>query len=304
MNDFLKVKCIAIFLHNRPFFGAYVVHIPFLVAVKERYPNAKLVGISKNSGADFLVEAGFLNELEVINGFSTTSLSRKYNFDIGFNLRPSSIGTSLQMLKLRIPHRIGFKKFGAFYTHSLPLDVTTYRADLFLSLLGVSSTLDITPCLKKQIESDEVLNNKIVLAPGAGGEEKKWSLANYMQLAREISELRSEKIVFLTGPKEEEEKSILEQEGFSVIHSPDVTTLFRLVNSCKIFISNDCGPSHVAHIAGVNQVVVFKEYLPEWFLERDNSSYVSSQTDLSSITPNELIECVSKILACDASAEK
>lgn len=172
MNDFLKVKCIAIFLHNRPFFGAYVVHIPFLVAVKERYPNAILVGISKNSGADFLVEAGFINELEVIDGFSTASLKIKYNFDIGFNLRPSSVGTSLQMLKLRIPYRIGFKKFGAFYTHSVPLDVTTYRADLFLSLLGISSTLDIVPCLKKHIESDGTLNNKIVLAPGAGGKKK------------------------------------------------------------------------------------------------------------------------------------
>ncbi|MGO3770367.1 MAG: glycosyltransferase family 9 protein, partial [Vreelandella alkaliphila] len=282
----------------------YVVHIPFLVAVKERYPNAILVGISKNSGADFLVEAGFINELEVIDGFSTASLKIKYNFDIGFNLRPSSVGTSLQMLKLRIPYRIGFKKFGAFYTHSVPLDVTTYRADLFLSLLGISSTLDIVPCLKKHIESDGTLKNKIVLAPGAGGEEKKWSLANYIQLARKIAELRSEEIVFLTGPKEEEEKNILEQEGFAVIHSPDVTTLFRLVNSCKLFVSNDCGPSHVAHIMGVNQVVVFKEYLPEWFLERDNSGYVSSQADLSSITPDELINCASKILACEVGAEK
>ncbi|UYV19130.1 hypothetical protein K1Y77_00065 [Halomonas qaidamensis] len=299
MNDFLKVKCIAIFLHNRPFFGAYVVHIPFLVAVKERYPNATLVGVSKNSGADFLVEAGFINALEVIDGFGTDSLSRKYKFDIGFNLRPSSVGTSLQMLKLRIPYRIGFKKFGALYTYSVPLDVTNYRADLFLSLLGVTSTLDITPYLKNDIESAGVLNNRIVLAPGAGGGEKKWPLTNYIQLARKISELRSEEIAFLTGPKEEKEKEILEKEGFFVIHSPDVNALFSLINSCKIFISNDCGPSHVAHILGANQVVIFKKYLSEWFLERDNSDYVESLTDLSLVTPDEIIKCISKILKYD-----
>ncbi|MDR5885686.1 glycosyltransferase family 9 protein [Vreelandella janggokensis] len=296
MKICLISKCVVVFLHNRPFFGAYIVHIPFLAAIKEKYPNAVLVGVSKTLGAEFLLEAGFLDVLEVIENDDVSILRKKYDFDVGFNLRPSSIRTAFQMLKLRIPNRIGFRKFGALYTYSKKMNKSLYRSDLFLSLLDIPSSLDAEPYVREKIPYDKEMMGKIIVAPGAGGAEKKWPLLYYVELARRISLSGIGEILFLTGPQEVEEKDKLESLGFCVFHNPSVKVLFGLIGGCRLFISNDCGPSHIAHIYGVKQVVVFKKYLPEWFLERDNSLYLASEESISSITPADVWIAILKIL--------
>lgn len=290
MKVISNVKCIAVFLQNRPFFGAHIVHIPFLAVIKKNYPDAVLVGVAKCEGAKFLVEIGFLDALEIIEANDSSYLNSRYNFDVGFNLRPSSLGTALQMLNLRIPKRIGFKKFGALYTYSVPLDVSLYRADLFLSLLGVPSTIDAMAAVKSYITTEKLMQDTILLAPGAGGSEKKWPIHNYIELANKIVERNIASVAFLTGPQEVEEKKMLEGIGFNVIHKPSIEMLFSLIGGCKIFISNDCGPAHIAHIIGANQVVIFKEYLSEWFLERSNSAYITSKDNLSSISSDDVMK--------------
>lgn len=283
-------KCIAIFLHNRPFFGAYLVQIPFLIMLRKCYPAAKLVGVSKNKSAILLVDAGFLDHLEVMETREQLRLLKKYKFDVGFNLRPSSVAVAFQMLFLKIPYRVGFKKFGAFYNKSVSLDLTVYRANLFLKLLNVKCTSSVAPYLKENIVHGDDFFNTILLAPGAGGEEKKWPIEKYISLADKFIENSENKVFFIIGPQEEEERELLEKKGFKVIVSPDLNTLFSLVANCKLFISNDCGPSHVAHVLGANQVVLFNEFLPEWFLHRNNSKYISSSHGVSSITVEEVIK--------------
>lgn len=285
----LENKCIVVFLHNRPYFGAQLVHIPFLVMLRQQHPNATLVGVSKNNSAKLLADAGFLDTLEVVEGKEQLLLLKKYRFDVGFNLRPSSIGVAMQMLLLKIPRRIGFRKMGALYNESATLDLAIYRASLFLKLLNENSSLSAVPYLKENVIHDDV-EDSILLVPGAGGEEKKWPLEKYISLANQFVENGETKVCFITGPQEIKEQGFLESKGFKVFHSPDLKLLFSLVASCKVFISNDCGPSHVAHILGVNQVVIFKEFLPEWFLKRENSTYLASPTGVASITVDEVMK--------------
>ena len=292
----IEGKNIAIFLHNRPFFGAYLVQIPFLVMLRKYYPDANLVGVSKNKNAILLVNSGFLDTLEVVEKREQFQLLKKYNFDAGFNLRPSSIAVAFQMLLLKIPYRVGFKKFGAFYTKSVPLDLTVYRANLFLKLLNVEDVSSIAPYFKENFSYNDDFSNGVLLAPGAGGEEKKWPIEKYILLANRFIKNGEDKIFFIIGPQEEKERELLEKKGFKVIVNLDLNSLISLILSCKIFISNDCGPSHVAHILGVNQIVLFNEFLPEWFLKRNNSKYISSIHGLASINVEEVIEVANCII--------
>ncbi|WP_339118017.1 glycosyltransferase family 9 protein [Halomonas sp. BMC6] len=285
---------VLVILHNRPFFGAYVVHIPFLVMLRKKYSNASLIGVTKASGGSFLVDMGFLDALEIEEKKSLINLKKKHTFIAGYNLRPSSIASALGMFRLGIGKRVGFKKFGGCYTHTQPLNISIYRADLFLSLLGDISTLDAAPHVKKNIASNSSRSRKIIIAPGAGGADKKWPLSHYMSLASQIIDSNLGGVIFLTGPQEEEEKINLLNAGFDVMHNPSVNLLFEIISNCKVFVSNDCGPSHIAHVMGVNQVVIFKSYLPEWFLERSNSVYLTSAGGLKTITP-ELVR--SKVAA-------
>lgn len=291
----LEEKCIVIFLHNRPFFGAQLAHIPFLVMLRQQYQNAKLVGVSKNKSANFLVEAGFLDYLEIVETKKQFSVLKNYRFDIGFNLRPSSIGVAFQMLLLKIPLRIGFKKFGAIYTESIPLDITIYRANLFLKLLCENCISTTIPYLNELISKRNEILGGILIVPGSGGEEKKWPIEKYMLLADKFFESGQERVFFITGPQELKEQKILEKKGYKVINNPGIDLLFNLVKGCDLFISNDCGPSHVAHILGVKQIVLFNKFLPEWFLERANSRYISSSLGVSFITVDEVIEVAQEI---------
>lgn len=299
MTALLNERYIVIFLHNRPFFGAHLVHVPFLVMLRKKYPGAKLVGVTKNSGASFLVDSGFLDSLEIIDKRDKFSLLKKYNFDIGFNLRPSSIGVALQMLLLKIPHRVGFKKTGAFYTHALPLDVSIYRADLFLKLMNETCASSV-PHLKSIINHDERFLDAVLLVPGAGKEEKKWPIEKYMQLADQFVEDGEKDVFFITGPQEAEEETVLKGKGYTVFNQPSVDLLFSMIEGCKILISNDCGPSHIAHILGVRQVVLFKESLPEWFLTRDNSRSIFCSPGVPAIKVDDVMQLARELLEKNA----
>jgi ADP-heptose:LPS heptosyltransferase len=100
----------------------------------------------------------------------------------------------------------------------------------------------------------------IGLAPGAGGQDKRWPLENYLALARRIT-IKGWTPVFLFGPDEAEEAVIAAREipqpmqpernrtdGFVQVKGP--LLVIALAGRLAAGVANDAGPGHMLAAGG------------------------------------------------------
>lgn len=96
---------------------------------------------------------------------------------------------------------------------------------------------------------------------GADAENRRWNKDKFAALADKLIETCGVKVVFLGDKKE----SVLARDARSIMKNPSVdltgmTTVGQLaavINRCKVIITNDGGPLHVAVGLGINTVSIF-----------------------------------------------
>jgi hypothetical protein len=100
----------------------------------------------------------------------------------------------------------------------------------------------------------------ILIHPGSGGRGKCWPLSCFLDVA---SRLRATNVpvCFLVGPVEIERWSVAELDTiraeFPLIDAPEPNELLGLLTAAKAFVSNDCGPAHLAALVGTPTVTIF-----------------------------------------------
>lgn len=102
----------------------------------------------------------------------------------------------------------------------------------------------------------------IGLNPGAYfGPAKRWLIHRYAALAdRFIGELGAEVLVFGSEGEKliaEEIESSMNQKPKILTGSTDLPTLMALIASCRVFVTNDSGPMHLAASLSIPQVAIF-----------------------------------------------
>ena len=113
----------------------------------------------------------------------------------------------------------------------------------------------------------------VALGPGATyGPAKRWPLGYWKQLIALMLESGKETLLVLGGP---EEKEYLEDlwKGLSDKHAPRLVSLVgktsplmlaAVLDQCKLLITNDTGPMHVAAAVGTPTVALFGSTSPTW----------------------------------------
>jgi ADP-heptose:LPS heptosyltransferase len=88
----------------------------------------------------------------------------------------------------------------------------------------------------------------VVIAPGSGGQRKRWPLERWSAVAAELPD-----VIWVGGPLEGEEAGW----GSPRWDDLDVAGLVALASRCAAWLGPDAGPSHVAAAAGARTGVVF-----------------------------------------------
>ncbi len=100
----------------------------------------------------------------------------------------------------------------------------------------------------------------VILAPGSGGANKCWPLANFLEMAGRL-EAEGFVPVFVLGPVEEEKWVNGEIETLTaagkVLRGLAVGELAEILRNCAGYAGNDSGLSHLAGICEVLGVVIF-----------------------------------------------
>ena len=272
------------------FMGDVILTIPLLTTLKDAYPNACITYLAETPFAVLLTHHPSVDNVLILDKTNRKQTAQLYKnilltkFDVAIDLfgNPrSALLTWLSGAKTRIGG--DFRGRRHFYTHPIKNDGTPKTAiDFHLSYLaplGIPLKKH-NPFIVISEEEKEWAKNYLYLKgydlskqiigihPGATWPAKKWFPERFVELANTLNS-KGFQILFTMGPGEESlVRDIINQCTFDS-KGPKVLSLRQLaavLQQLDVYVSNDCGPLHLAPAVGTKTVGIFGPGEPDiWF---------------------------------------
>lgn len=279
--------------------GDVVLAIPSLKALKKKFPSSHISVLVDLNSKDALKNCPYVNEILAYDFKASGILSRNF-FDIAGGLRKESFDIIIDLQNNSKSHLLGFlsmspkrygyknKKLGFLLNSGIkdinePLDPIKHQ-ERVLNMLGVDildKSLKLYPALEdiefiQNLLKDEWLaENQILIGLNITAskkwQSKRWPLKNFVKLSDELTKKFNARIVITGTPKDREEiDEFLRLVKNKPIIARGKTTFMQfaaLVNKCRVFITGDSAPMHVAASVNTPFVALFgptdpKRHLP------------------------------------------
>jgi heptosyltransferase-2 len=271
---------------------------PVVSAVHKTFPSAKLTVLSKPNMAPFWKGFSEVHEVLVLEKgldgiLRTLSEIKKRKFDAALTL-PTSFSSAFLLFAADIPVRVGWGGEGReiFLTQVVPAPeprkkhlvweyLELIRQGLGRPMAAKTTQLAFLIDSKNRKEAHALIKflkvnarlGLVALGPGATyGPAKRWPLNYWKQLIEKMLESGKETLLVLGGPEEKEYMEDL-WKGLSAQHAPRLVSLVGktsplilagVLDQCKLLITNDTGPMHVAAAVGTPTVALFGSTSPTW----------------------------------------
>jgi heptosyltransferase II len=268
------------------FLGDSVLTLPFLKALKERYPHAAISVLCTPEVADVFEHHPAVSDLIHFDkrgkgkGFQglrkVIQELHSRNYPLAF-LPHRSFKSALIAWLAGIPRRIGFSSSQGKWllTDVVPFDWKTHDADRNLALLqavgvqrqsgelslkvDVSAHQDIT----QRLQDAGISAKDSVLGINAGSvwPTKRWLPEGFAAVAdRAIRELGM-KVIFFGGPADAEAvhqvMGKMQEKAVDWVGKTRLRELIASIARCNVFLTNDSGPMHIAVASHVPTVAIF-----------------------------------------------
>ncbi len=280
-----------ILIRGTNWIGDTVMSLAALREIRDLYPEAHIAACVKEWVAGVLREQNLVDEIIILNnkesGFGRRKKLRGFDTAILFQ---NAFRAALLTKFAGIPERIGYKTDGRSFLltrravpriKKLELHQVYYYLDL-LYQSGLSDTdyinsknfepdISIRPTIHGLRKAGEILSHSgvtnetiplIGLNPGAYfGPAKRWMTDRYGKLADKISS-RHDAVTLIFGSENElplakEMASAMKSSPLILTGKTDLETYIALISLCRVFITNDSGPMHLAAALNVPQVAIF-----------------------------------------------
>ncbi|MDD4879444.1 MAG: lipopolysaccharide heptosyltransferase II [Candidatus Omnitrophica bacterium] len=268
--------------------GDVLLSTPSIKAVREAYPNAHIAFMARPYVEDVVDGNPYLDEVILYDkdnkhkGFFGSlgfifELRRK-GFDLAIILHPT-VRSNLIPFLAGIPERVGYdKKWGFLLTKRLKdtkhlgeKHEIEYNFDV-LRAIGIAPKdgtlyMPVKPEYERVIDRFMALNDLggkdtiIAVHPGASCRSKRWPAYRFGRVADELIDKYNVKIVIIGGPSD---VKTVEEVETGMLHKPMVLSeehslgeVAALLKKCKLLISNDSGPVHIAVAVGTPVISIF-----------------------------------------------
>jgi heptosyltransferase-2 len=303
------------------------LNIPALRALKETFTHARIFLAVDPDVKELIPGIPFIDEAiewkrtkhSIFEKFGLINLLRTKKIDMAIMLNPSRELNIFTYLA-GIPIRVGYdRKWGFLLTHRMEDKKylgEKHEIEYNLELVGLvgAKTEDKTPSLTidnnliNEFKAFDIKNqdNLIAIHPFTSDPLKQWPIGNFRELARRLIKEINIKVVIIGG-KDEAARSLeyFGNLGSNLINMTGRTTLNQLaalLKVCKLLISGDSGPVHLASCVGTPVVAIFRNDIPgknsiRWG-PRSHGSVVIERPELSDITTEEIIAKIKEVLKC------
>ncbi len=265
--------------------GDVVLTIPAIRALRETYPLARITLWMSRSTKELAAGLPFIDEIIIeyktrgwFGFFEQVAILRKKKFDLAIIFHTKK-RTNAACFLAGIPYRLGYRnnKFGFLLNHPVVDErhlgikhEAEYCMDL-LKHIGVNGT-DLKLQVSRDKEADiwaqdfftkHKLSGKPVIAmhPAASCPTRFWPVEFYADLADRL--IRENKVaVIIVGDKlvQPAAGKIIARAGngaIDVAGQTSLSQLISLISLCRVLISNDSGPVHLAAAVGIPVISIF-----------------------------------------------
>jgi lipopolysaccharide heptosyltransferase II len=276
------------------FLGDTVLTLPLISEVRRRFPVKKLSILCLPPCGELLTDHPGIDEIITDDKKSTdrgwrglrrtAARLKKKNFSLALTPH-KSLRSALILYFAKIPHRVGFRESsGWFLFHQRAVrDSARHDVERNLSILSAfglapedcerSIELPVSASTRasvdRQLRALGVNDGDFIigLSPGSVWATKRWSTAGFAAL---ISMLRSKydcKILLFGGASDIGVVEEIQKRGggaaISLIGRIELRELAAAISRCRILITNDSAPMHIAVARKVPTVAVFCATTPE-----------------------------------------
>jgi len=285
--------------------GDVLMSTPLVKAIRNHYKNAQITYFVGNWSKNTLKDNPNMDGLFTYDDLTIIKMNipgilkiikqiKKQKFDLIFNLEKSWHWGMLSFL-FGIPSRIGFDRKGEGFANNLTtkFDGSKYELEYYLDLARLIKipvpTHDMEIYLTKQEKesaSKFIKNNKlkniIGIAPGGADNPaqqaaiKRWPTENYISL---INKLKNKQFILFGGNNDIKTCNKIKEKTKNTINTAGKLTLKQsaaLIQSCKLFITHDAGPMHLAAAVKTKLIALFGPTQAERFAPK-NATVIKSK---------------------------
>ncbi len=314
--------------------GDVVLSLPALKAVREKFPQAKITALIGKSSTNIVEISGFVDEKITVDRmqlrdsgkiwsiaqvFKLVKKVRRRKFDFIIDLHSlyeTNLLGFLSGAKYRLFARRGNRSLD-FLSNFQPappvFDRTKHLTDYYLSVLEpleIENAERYVRICPPQADLETIENllrkqnlkgaNLIGIFPGAGHPSRRWSLENFAQLSKLLSQNERLKIIVFLGPEEKDLREKIEKKFPSEVIIFDKLTLLQFaaaLSQIKVLISNDTGAAHLGAIVGTSLVLIMDKRAPQIYLPLTEKVYVVNSGTLDEISVEEVFRATQNFLA-------
>jgi len=270
------------------FIGDTVLTLPLIAELRRRFPIGKLSLICQPSCRDLLQDHPALDQIIVddknhadrgIGGmYRKAQALAQQQFTLALTPH-KSLRSALLLYLARIPQRVGFAQSrGWFLFHRrVARDPARHDIERNLSLLNAfgiavedcqrALELPVTPALQAQVDEKlrelGVGTDKPIIGvnPGSVWPTKRWSVEGFGEIISQLKQKLDCRIVLFGGPEDVPVvNQVLAAGGGAATSLAGKLTLRELpaaIRRCRVFVTNDSGPMHIAVAARLPTVAIF-----------------------------------------------
>lgn len=268
--------------------GDVLLSTPVISALRVRFPNAYIAMMIDPRAKDVIDGNPYLDEIIIydkyvkhkgfISSFKFSSYLKSKNFDLALILHPTD-RVNLIAFFAGIKKRVGYnRKFGFLLTDKLShtkqlgeKHESEYCFDL-LEYIGIfvqekKLYMPIREDSEKWVDELFVSENigsmdKLLgIHPAASCPSKIWPVERFAQVAERLSCLYGFKILVLSGPKDiklaDELIRGMKGNAVNLAGKISISQVASVLKRCRLFISNDSGPVHIATAVGTPVISIF-----------------------------------------------
>ncbi|MBU1912615.1 MAG: lipopolysaccharide heptosyltransferase II [Candidatus Omnitrophica bacterium] len=270
--------------------GDVMLIVPSLRILKNHFPWAHISVLIGAEAKHILKNCPYIDELILYDKkgrdrglkglLKTSAILRRKNFDKAIDFQNNRTSHLISWLGA-IPERFGYdnRKWSFFINKSIKyLDIKATPLDeqfrllksMKINTMGASTYLEIWPSrddfsyidalLKNAWVSDSQILAGINIGSSRRWETKRWPLKNFARLSDMLAE--KDIRVVLIGSNDAADLArdfikVSSTKPVNAIGKTSVTQLAALIKRCKVFITGDSAPMHVASSMGVDFIALF-----------------------------------------------
>lgn len=292
--DKSRIKKILIRVTN--WIGDAVLTTPAIATISQTFPEAQITVLAKPAVAELFLENPFIHEIMIYQDhrrhrgiFGKLRLIldlREKHFDLAILLQ-NAFEAALLAFMAGIPQRLGYARDRRAWllTHPVPLGKEarekhqlTYYLDL-LEPLGVTVsdrklvlvvTSDEERAAWDRLKQDHMQRSDLIMGINPGstyGTAKRWVPERFAELADRLMTEQGAKVLIFGGREEaglaKEIYDRMKQKPILFTGQTSIRELMALIKQCRLFITNDTGPMHIANALGVPVVAIFGSTNPK-----------------------------------------